>query len=174
MKRTILCLSTCALAATLLAQGPMQPGQTPVNDLKQALGLSDAQVNQLREIQRQQPNRDLFAQIAERQRTLDKLLSEGSRDALTLGNVLVDMQNLRAQVKQNNERMRQQALAVLTPDQMKNLAKLEEAVKLRPAIEQAYIYGLLEPPAASATGAGPGGPRMRMQRWFQQSPAREQ
>ncbi|MBI1896781.1 MAG: hypothetical protein HYZ57_13460 [Acidobacteria bacterium] len=143
---------------------PGQPGgqarQPNLNDLKAALGLSDQQVEGLIGLQRerQQANRSAFLQIAERQNTLSQLLSP-SADPAALGRVLIDMENLKLQVRQNDERYEQLSRDVLTADQKTKLKTLEDALKLQPAIGQAVALQLIEPPRR---GDAPGGPMPRL------------
>ncbi len=130
---------------------PGQPGgqarQPNLDELKAVLGLTDQQVERLIGLQRerQQANRSAFLQIAERQNTLAQLLSP-SADPAALGRVLIDMENLKLQVRQNDERYEQLSRDVLTADQKTKLKTLEDALKLQPAIGQAVALQLIEPP----------------------------
>jgi len=143
-----------AAPAILMAQ-PQAPN---VNDLKTFLGLTDAQVTQLRELRQQerQALRSVVQQVAEKHRALREALQAGSTDATALGQLLVDIQNLRKQIQSTNENFRSQALALLTADQKAKLAQLEAAAKLAPAIRQAAALNLLAPPAGAGFGLGLG------------------
>lgn len=138
--------------AVLLAQTPAPD----VNDLKTFLGLTDTQVTQLRDlrVQEREALRSVAQQIAEKHRALREALQAGSTDAMSLGQLLVDIQNLRKQVQATNENYRNQALALLTADQKAKLAQLEAAAKLAPAIRQATALNLLAPPAGLGLGLG--------------------
>ncbi len=167
-----------AAPTILMAQAPAPN----VTDLKTFLGLTDAQVTQLRDLRQQEREalRTVAQQIAEKRRALGEALQAGSTDATALGQLLVDIQNLRKQIQTTNENFRSQALALLTADQKAKLAQLEAAAKLAPAIRQATALNLLAPPAGPGlglglgrfglgVGPGPGagmgmGPAMRMRR----------
>jgi Spy/CpxP family protein refolding chaperone len=163
MKTTTLGVCLYGLTVfTAAAQGPRQPPASPgsppaVNAVKDALNLTDGQLTQLRQVQqnRIQANRQLQDQIAERQRTLAQTLLQPAPDAATVGNLLLDANKLRKQIQANNETYRGTAANVLTADQKKKLQDLENALKLRTAIEQAMGLGLLTPPADAGPGAGP-------------------
>ena len=165
MKTTTLAVCLFGLTAfTAGAQGPRQPPTSPgsppaVNAVKEALNLTDGQLTQLRQVQqnRIQANRQLMDQIAERQRTLAQTLLQTAPDAATVGNLLLDANKLRKQIQTNDETYRGMAANVLTADQKKKLQDLDNALKLRPAIEQAMALGLLAPPADQGPGVGPMG-----------------
>ncbi len=165
MKTTTLAVCLFGLTVfTAAAQGPRRPPASPgsppaVNAVKEALNLTDGQLTQLRTLQqnRIQANRQLQDQIAERQRTLAQTLQQSAPDAVTVGNLLLDANKLRKQIQTNDETYRGMAANVLTADQKKKLQDLENALKLRPAIEQAMALGLLAPPADAGPGAGPMG-----------------
>ena len=182
MKTTTLAVCLYGLTVfTAAAQGPPQRQSPPVSALKDALNLTDGQLTQLRTLQqnRIQANRQLQDQLAERQRTLEQTLRQSAPDAATVGNLVLDANKLRKQIQTNDETNRSMAANVLTADQKKKLTDLDNALKLRPAIEQALALGLLTPPADAGFGAGPmgfgsrrppGGEMMR-NRWQGQRPS---
>lgn len=141
--------------------GPEEPGpQGPrFEELKSALGLTDAQIEQLLQLQqdKRQASRPLFEQIGDKQRALGEALHAGSTDAAALGRFLIDIESLRRQTQTLAETFRTQALALLDSAQRAKLAALEEAAKLQPAIHQAAALDLL---AGGGQGPGPG-PRGR-------------
>src|SRR5512140_1091929 len=165
MKTTTLAVCLFGLTVfTAAAQGPRQPPMAPgsppaVSALKEALNRTDGQLTQRRQVQqnRIQANRQLQEQIAERQQTLAQTLRQSAPDAVTVGNLLLDANKLRKQIQGNDETYRGTAANVLTADQKKKLQDLENALKLRPAIEQALALGLLAPPADAGPGFGPMG-----------------
>ena len=144
-----------------------QPVEAPaggVSALKEALSLTDGQITQLRQIQRDrvQANGQLQQQIQERQQTLAKTLAASSADAATVGNIVLDAQKLRKLVQVNDEKYHNLAVNVLTADQKKKLQELENAIKLRPAIGQAIGFGLLtSQDPVPGLGIGPMVPRSR-------------
>jgi Spy/CpxP family protein refolding chaperone len=159
-----------ASAGVMFAQGPRGPhgmggppsdGQPDLSDVTSYLSLTSTQVQSLQSISTQQRAavRGVQQQIADKQRALDTLIQKGSTDAAALGNLLIDMQNLRKQVNQSAGTYQSQALAVLTPDQKTKLNNLQAAAQLQPAIHEAGFLGLLAPPQGANAGPGAG---MRM------------
>jgi Spy/CpxP family protein refolding chaperone len=155
-------------AALLLAQGPPEPMDPPgpprTDELKQALDLKDDQVQKLLDLRRQERDslRPVFQQIGEKRRALHDALESGSSDAASLGNLMLEMKSLHNQIKAANDTYRQQALAILTPEQQAKLKPLEDAAKLAPALHQGVALNLLAPPAGPRGFGlfGPIGPRM--------------
>jgi Spy/CpxP family protein refolding chaperone len=150
-------------ASMLLAQGPgdgpqllpLPPGGPgriegmagpQIDELKRALGLTDQQVAVLQQTlrDRQTALQPLREHIAERQRMLARAW-ESETDPAAIGHLVIEIRNLNAQVPQVTKRYQEQARAVLTPEQQPRLKALEDAMKLRPAIDAAFAYGLLEP-----------------------------
>jgi len=152
-------------ATALLAQTPPAPPQPPADRfdaVQAAVGLTDAQVTQLLDLRKQEGEavRATSQQMREKQKALRDALQTGTADAAALGNLLLEIQSLGKKVRQTHESFHAQALALLDDQQKANLAKLEEAMKLRPAIGQASALNLLEGPGPEA-GPGPGpGPMM--------------
>lgn len=147
------------LALTSVHAQTVQPASRVYNysatyqALKEALGLSDAQVQQFSELQRsrQTANQAVYRQITEKQNQMNKMLEAGSADAYTLGQLQIEMANLRKQVA-STAPIRDQALAILDAAQRANLANLESALKLQQAAEQAVGMGLIEQPARGTPG----------------------
>jgi len=152
-------MKSCSLlvflfAVNLMAQQP-QPGQSgvvvchrPTDDLKATLGLDDKQVSALEDlkVQRREAQAPIAMQLREKWRTLNEALKSGQTDAAALGQMLLDIESLQAQRKNNDSRYDEQALAVLTANQQEKLKKLRMALKLQPAARQAIWLGLLERP----------------------------
>jgi len=144
--------SLSLFAVALLAFG--QPASrvyvypTPYAALKEALALSDAQVQQLMEVQRsrQTANQAVYQQIAARQKQLTETMNSGNPDAFTVGQLEIDLANLRKQVA-STAALHDQALAVLDSAQRAKLADLQNALKLQPAAQQAVGMGLIQPPS---------------------------
>lgn len=158
--RTI--LAAAALAAAVMAQAPPpgpQPPQPPVTELKAYLSLTDTQVQGLLAVQTQKHAavQQIVQEIQTKEKSLREKLTAGSTDALALGTLLVEIQNLRKRVQAADTQFRDQALAVLTADQKTKLKALEDASKLHAQIQQAAMLDLLTLPQPPA-GAGPGGP----------------
>ena len=166
LKTALLMFSTLILAAQPPG-GPMRPGgppQPPAAEVKAALGLTDQQVSQLTQVQRDrmQAQRPTFERIGEKQKSLNEMLEKGGADPTAVGRLILDIQDLRKQAPENDKRYREQALQILTPEQKTKLKSLEDALKLRPAADQAIGLNLLQPPAGPGPGEfGPFAPRMR-------------
>ena len=176
-------------AALLLAQGPpSDPPMAPKHDeLKQAIGLTDDQVQKLMDLRHQERDalRSVHQQMRDKGKTLHAALDSSSPDPAALGTLLLEMKSLRGQVRETNDNYRQQALGLLNGEQKAKLKQLEDAAKLAPAIHQGVGLNLLAPPGGSrgfgwggfghgpdemfgegpGPGGGPGGgPGMRMGR----------
>ena len=170
MKLKTLC--ACLFATTLVAQAPpprpgrLFRGEPPTDAVKAALGLTDADVARLEQIGKDQREaaKPLFDQIAERRRTLAETLKSTSPDPTALGRILLDIKDLREQIRQNDERYHEQAVAALSADQKAKLQTLEAAAQQRPAINQALRLNLLQPPVDTEAGVGPAGVRAPMMR----------
>ncbi|MGC4053022.1 MAG: periplasmic heavy metal sensor [Paludibaculum sp.] len=160
------------LAGTLLAQGPGGPGfrrngmgprqMQPAGStdaLKQYLGLTDAQVQQLRDLRKQQAEsqRPAMEQIRDKRQQLRDAVRAASPDSALIGQLTVDIKKLTESMQANRTDLQAKAQALLTPDQKTKIAALQEAQKLMPAAGQATALGLLAPPAGQVgMGAGAG------------------
>jgi Spy/CpxP family protein refolding chaperone len=117
-------------------------------ELKQYLGLTDAQVQSLETIlrNRSQAQQAVFTQISEKSRQMYQLLENGSGSATQIGQLMLDIRNLEKQLSTVDAPYRTQAVNVLTADQKTKLAKLDEALKLQGTASQAAMLLLLEYP----------------------------
>jgi Spy/CpxP family protein refolding chaperone len=102
--------------------------------LKSYLSLSDAQVTSLMQLGKQARlgNRD------ERQE-LRKAMRSGTPEEVAA---------LRKRLRDSRSGVQGQAQNILTPEQRTKLTALQDAAKLAPALRQAAVLGLLDPPAA--------------------------
>jgi hypothetical protein len=91
----------------------------------------------------------LYKQISEKQRQLDALLREGSNDAVSIGRMMVDINNLRRQLPLPADQYRAAALAVLTDAQKTKLPALVQALTLAPAGNEAVFYNIIAAPPLS-------------------------
>jgi Spy/CpxP family protein refolding chaperone len=155
-------LAAAALAATLFAQTPGAPGQgmrqPRIDELKSYLSLSDSQVQQLQTLRQTQASaqRSTFQSMAEKQQALRDQLNSGSANAAALGQLLLDIENLRKQLTTSRNSFHDQAVTILNADQKAKLTTLENAQKLEPTIRQATGLLLLTPPENGGMN-GPGG-----------------
>ena len=124
------------------------PPAQAFEELKQHLGLSDAQLQQLRAIleEKSRVDQDRYRQISEKYTELNNLLRSGSRDANRIGQLTIDIHVLGTQPPPPNDQWRQRALVVLTPDQRTKLAPLDQAMKLAATAYQAKTLNLIDPP----------------------------
>ena len=154
MKTLILAMSLCAF--TLMAQPPADRGPRTPEALKTALNLTDQQVTQMQEIQRQrfEASRDLRQQIQAKQRELREAIQGGASSASALGQLLLDTDALRKQIQDQDSRFRDQLQGVLDAEQKQKLGQLQAAADLMPAVGQARMFGLLERPEESGAGLG--------------------
>ena len=145
----LLIASTLAGATLLCAQviSPLPPIPVADTALVQYLGLSDAQLQSLLAIQtsRNSANQAIYKQINDKQTTINNLIAAGSNDALQIGPLTIDINNLRKQLQTSGAPFRDQALAVLTVDQKTKLAGLTNALQLQPAAYQAISLDLIDP-----------------------------
>lgn len=174
MKRMI--LAVCLVAGALLAQGPGEgrrfgpagAGMGPMGmnaqnatALKDFLGLSDAQIQQLKDLRTQemQSLKPTMQEIATKRKALADLMKTANPDPAQVGQLTVDIKNLHASMQSARTDLAAKSLAVLTPDQQAKLKTLQNAQKLMPAVMQATALGLLTPPeGADCPGCGgPGG-----------------
>lgn len=163
MKLTLI-LTVFATTALLAQTTPPQPPADRFDAVQAAVGLTDAQVTQLLELRKQEREavRTISQQMAEKRKALHDALQAGTSDAAALGKLLLDIEALGKKIRETHQSFQAQALALLDSQQKANLAKLEEAMKLRPAIGQATALNLLVGPGPGAgPGAGPAfGPGM--------------
>jgi Spy/CpxP family protein refolding chaperone len=131
------------------------PPPAAFDELKQHLGLTDTQVELLRNIvaEKYEATQEIYRQINQKRMELDTLLRSGSRDAARIGQLTIDIHILSTQPPPPTDVWRQRALAVLTPDQRTKLGPLEQAMKLSTPAYQAVTLDLIDPPP-------PGPPRI--------------
>ena len=181
MKRLLVVMVLAGVA--VWAQGPRGPrpmGMGPgdgmgvgnLDAVKSALGLSDAQVAQLKQIRKDTftANEGLRTQMREKQQSLHTAMKSDNPDGSAMAAALRDLQTLRTQMKAKHDDLAKATRAVLTPQQATQLASLEQAMKLVPAARQATALGLITPSdnagaamimGGRGPGAAPMGGRMR-------------
>ena len=145
-----------AVAALSLASlAAQEPGTSilPVvpqqwDQLKQYLVLTEAQVSSLEQFRqnRMQQEQTIYRQMSEKQRQMWELLQQGSNDTVTIGRLMVEINNLSRQLPLKGETYRTEVLAILTPAQKTKLPGLSEAMKLQSAAWQAIELNLIDNP----------------------------
>jgi hypothetical protein len=125
---------------------PLPPISVPSTALMQYLGLSAAQLQALQDVQKSQSaaNQAIYKQISDKQTEINNLIAAGSNDALMIGQLTLDINNLRKQLLTSGAPFRDQALAVLTPDQKAKLPGLTAALQLQTAAYQAINMNLID------------------------------
>jgi Spy/CpxP family protein refolding chaperone len=138
--------------------GPYPPGaKFPGNSytaLKTFLALTDDQVTQLQTVQQAKFTAIGKVQndIQTKELALQQLLSQSSQDANAIGTLMVESQNLQKSIANVSKPFHDQALAVLTPDQVKKLAALSDALKFAPTAYEAVGLDLIESPNGGVIG----------------------
>jgi hypothetical protein len=132
--------------AVLFAQDPSANPQPP--DLKVFLNLSDSQFQGLVQLQQQkgQALQPLVQQAAQIEQKLQQILAAPNPDAVTVGQLVIAIANLRQQIQQIAASFQQQASNLLQSDQKTKLPPLYLALELHPAALQAVSLGLLNAP----------------------------
>lgn len=166
MMKTI--ILTLAFTGLMFAQGPgFGPGPGPVpapgtppapTALKEFLGLTDAQVQQLIDLRKSVPEamKPFAEQLREKAAALREEMQKTNPDPAKVGQLTVEMKQIRERMRAEHQKFDDQAKALLTPDQKAKLAELEAAMKLAPAIRQGVALGLLEGPAGEGARRGAG------------------
>ena len=132
--------------AVLFAQDAAPNPQPP--DLRAFLNLSDAQIQNLVQLQQQkgQTLQPVVQQAVQTQQKLQQALSAPNPDPNTVGQLVIAMSKLGQQVQQIAGNFQQQAVNVLQADQKDKLPPLQLALELYPAATQAVSLGLLNTP----------------------------
>jgi len=155
MKRLLfVTVMTVALGAVGFAQrGPGGPRGNPTAALKDALGLTDAQVTAIKAlIQGEQPRMQAIrTEIDQKRQALDTLLSAASPAPIEVGNAAIALHASEAKIKTENDYVISLIKQQLTGEQQQKLDTLIAANGGR---------GLL-PGLGGGRGAGGPGPRAR-------------
>jgi Spy/CpxP family protein refolding chaperone len=120
--------------------------------VQEALGLTDGQLSQLRQMRREQAqaSRPMAEQMRGKSQALRDAMTAPNPDPAQVGQMMVELKGLREQMRAARSGLNEKALAVLTPDQKTKLTTLSEAGKAAPAVRQARTLGLLAPPEGGA------------------------
>jgi len=148
----VLCFTILPLEAQTISPlpiSPISPPQASYAQLQAYLNLSDAQVQSLITIQnnRNAAHQAIYKQISDKQTQLSTLLRNGTTDALTVGQLEIDINNLQRQLSSPSTSYQTQALAVLTADQKNKLPGLVSALQLQTTAWQAVTLELIDAPA---------------------------
>lgn len=139
-----------------------------LESLKTFMNLSDAQVQQLKDLsdQNRASTQPISAQVRANELALHQLMSSSAEpDAAKAGQLVIASQKLRTQLQASRQQLAEKTAAVLTPDQQQKLAVLPTTVQAQrqaaqglmpeswPMLRAAAQLGLIAPPAH-----GEGGP----------------
>ncbi len=147
-------------AAVLMAQTAMPQnaprqraqGRPVVTALQTAIGLSDQQVQQLVQLrkQEQQALQPVRQQVRDKRQALQAARQSANPDPTTVGQLVLDLQKLVAQVRSANQDYHSRALALLDAGQQGKLQDLQKSVQAgsgdRRALMAARALNLLVPP----------------------------
>jgi Spy/CpxP family protein refolding chaperone len=116
------------------------------------LGLSDQQVQELTALRRDEQNAlaPLRGQIGEKSKALAEARKAANPDPAVVGQLVLDLQRLRDEIRRANEDYHTKAVAVLDAGQREKLASLEKAgerdATTRAAVAGATALNLILPP----------------------------
>ncbi len=146
-------VAVVALAQTVSAQprARARAGQGGIAAIKQHLELSDAQVQQLTALRREEGDAlaSIREQIREKAQALGEARSATNPDPTAVGQLTLELQRMREQVRAVNREYHEKALAILDASQRAKLEALEgvtrRAVAARPAAAGAAALNLMLP-----------------------------
>ena len=148
------CLVLVSGAAS--AQEPPRPNPRPSPDeaIKTILDLSDSQLQELKDLRQSfnQSQQEIRTQMRELQQKRREILQSSPPDAVALADLIIQEENLRKQMQDENKAFRDTALNLLTASQKEKIERIQEALKLVRDAGPLARFGLIEGPG------GPGGP----------------
>jgi Spy/CpxP family protein refolding chaperone len=124
--------------------------------LKEAVGLTDAQAQQLRDLRKQQfqAAKPTFEQLRDKRQALAEAMKAEDPNPAQVGQLMVDMKKLGQTMRATQTENRAKAQEILTPEQKGKLQELQQAGRKGMAARQAMAAGLLAPPERGEWGAG--------------------
>jgi Spy/CpxP family protein refolding chaperone len=125
MKRTLLAVTaTLMLAGTLFAQTGQR--QNPLTGLKNALGLTDAQVTAIQNLEQTERSRvqTLMTDVRQKRQALDALLNTASPNPTDVGNAAIALHAAEARLTPERDNFVTQLKTLLTGDQQQKLDTL--------------------------------------------------
>ena len=136
------------------------PRPSPNEAVKTILDLSDAQLQQLKDLRdsvaaQRQEHATEIRRLQQRQR---ELLQTSPPDATALADIMVQQENLRKQIEDENKAFRDGALNLLTASQKEKVQAIQDALQLVRDAGPLAQFGLIEGPGGFGGRGGPGGP----------------
>jgi len=145
-------------------QAVMSQRMAGAGALKEYLGLTDAQVEQMRDLRRKEASGTQAQSAVVRAKALElrQLMRSESPDPAKVGALTIELKEMREEAAAARGGLSDQTKAVLTADQQAKLKQLEETVRLGPAARQAVALGLVDAPRTAGLA---GGEATRAERW---------
>lgn len=142
------------LSTQAFAQAPFPPPESGISvlyeyrEVKAYMNLNDDQMKLLQDAQTQrfEAGQAIYSQIGEKESELGALINAGTNDATRVGQLVLEINELRKRLPTTAEPYRSSALAVLTPDQKAQLPALENSLRLFVPATQAATLNLIEGP----------------------------
>ena len=166
MKKNTAVLTFVLSLGVLLAQpGPPTAGphwgMPRLDALKSFLQLSDKQVQDFTALLSsfRDTVKPIHEQIMAKQKQREQEMAKASADPSVVAQLMVDVKDLRTQIKSKRDELQPQMLAILSDSQRGQLAALQQALSLQQAARQAAALGLIEAPqnnTSEDTGFGEG------------------
>lgn len=148
-----LLLVACLAAAAIMAQTPLSrppavpgigPQLPPLQLFARYLELSSDQLDKIKGLldTRRDTIQPLNRQIEEKNKILREKLAASDRDATAIGNLMIEIHNLRQQVGEAQKAFDTDLESVLTETQLDRLKVLRRAVRLEPLIRAVRELGV--------------------------------
>jgi Spy/CpxP family protein refolding chaperone len=161
MKTTTLLITLLLCGGILVAQpGPMdrppRDGVPPMDQLKEYLTLTDAQVQSLKDVQKawRDAAQPVMEQMAEKSKQLRDAMHQNTVDQATVDSLKAALADLQKKAQSIRDQFQPQALSLLTSQQKTALTALQKALELMPAAQQAAFFNLLDSPQGVPGGFG--------------------
>ncbi|GAB4253186.1 MAG: hypothetical protein Kow00109_28830 [Acidobacteriota bacterium] len=125
--------------------------------LARYLELTDEQVEQIQAILEQTRSdvEPLRMQIRELRRQIREALESGAPDPAQVGSWVIEIHNLRLQIRDLHESARQAVYQVLTAEQVEKLESLKEAAELMPVLRAVRMLPWFRPLPPEEGEGGP-------------------
>ena len=163
-------LDACALFFASLAgvslagaqDSPPQrsPRPSPDEAVKTILDLSDAQLQELKDLRASvdEQRQEHVTEMRRLQQSQRDLLQASPPDAIALADILVQQQNLQQQIQDEAKAFRDGALNLLTASQKEKVQQIQDALQLVRDAGPLAQFGLIEGPGGPGGRGGFGGP----------------
>ena len=137
--RQLTLLAACLLlvlgsASAQQPPSPNPPRPSPDAAVKTILDLSDAQLQQLKDLRESmtQKQREIATRMRELQQRRRELLQASPPNAVALADLLIQEENLRKQIQDENKAFRDAALNLLTASQKEKVERIRRGAEVGP------------------------------------------